>query len=135
MSIQEKVLTREIINTVKAPAAIGPYSQAVKAGGFLFTSGILPLDPETGKLVEGGIENETVQTFENLKSICEQAGSSLERIVSATVYITSMKDFEKMNTIYSSYFSDSFPSRATVEVGSLAKGACVEIQAVAICEK
>ncbi|MDX9802053.1 MAG: RidA family protein [Spirochaetia bacterium] len=135
MSIQEKRLTREIINTDKAPAAIGPYSQAVKAGGFLFTSGILPLDPETGKLVKGGIESETVQIFENLKSICEEAGSSLNRIVSATVYIIRMDDFEKMNKIYSSYFSDNFPSRATVEVGTLAKGACVEIQAVAICGK
>ena len=127
-------MIKEIVKTEKAPAAIGPYSQAVKAGGFLFTSGILPLDPQTGKLVEGGIENETVQTFENLKSICEQAGSSLERIVSATVYITDMKDFEKMNKVYGGYFNSSFPSRATVEVGSLAKGACVEIQAVAICE-
>jgi 2-iminobutanoate/2-iminopropanoate deaminase len=127
-------LKREIIKTEKAPAAIGPYSQAVKAGGFLFTSGILPLDPATGSLVEGGIEKETIQTFENLKSIFEQAGSSLENIVSATVYITDMKDFEKMNKIYSSYFSGSFPSRATVEVSRLAKGACVEIQATGICK-
>ena len=126
-------MNREIIKTEKAPAAIGPYSQAVKAGGFLFTSGILPLDPATGSLVEGGIEKETIQTFENLKKIFEQAGSSLENIVSATVYITDMKDFEKMNKIYSSYFSGSFPSRATVEVSRLAKGACVEIQATGIC--
>jgi len=127
-------MEKEIIATKNAPAALGPHSQAVKAGGFVFTSGQLPLDPSSGKMVGDGIENETRQTLENLKAILEASGSSLNEVVKTTVFITDMDDFAKMNAIYGQYFAESFPARATVEVSGLAKNAKVEIQAIAMCE-
>lgn len=123
----------EYITTQTAPPAFGPFSQAAKGNGFVFTSGALPLDPNTGDLVDGGIKEQTNQTLFNLKMVVEAAGSSLQQVVLITVYLTSMDDFEEMNEVYSSYFASSFPARATVGIASLAKGAKVEMQAIALC--
>lgn len=125
-------MKKEIIMTENAPAAFGPFSQAVKVGDFIFTSGILPLDSASGKKVSGGIENETKQTLENLGAILETAGSSLNEIVKATIFLTDMNDFEIVNSIYSKYFSGDFPARAAIGVSGLAKNAKIEIQAISI---
>ena len=125
-------MKKEIIMTENAPAAFGPFSQAVKVGDFIFTSGILPLDPESGKKVDGGIENETKQPLDNLRAILETAGFSLNEIVKATIFLTDMNDFEVVNSIYSKYFSGDFPARAAIEVSGLAKNARIEIEAICI---
>ena len=119
------------ISTDKAPAAFGPFCQAMVANGMVFTSGALPLDPETGALVNGGIVEQTHQTLKNLQAVVEAAGASVETIVQVVIYLTDMKDFDKMNEVYATYFNDHFPARATVGVAALAKGALVEIQATA----
>ena len=119
-----------IIKTEKSPAAIGPYNQGTVAGGFLFTSGQLPINPVTG-LVPSTIEEQTVQVMENLKAIIEAAGSSMEKVMKCTVYITNMDDFAVMNGIYATYFPANPPARATVEISKLAKNAMVEIDAIA----
>jgi len=124
-------MIKEIISTEKAPAAIGPYSQGTVAGGFLFTSGQLPINPLTGK-VPSTIEEQTIQVLNNLKAVIEAAGSSLEKVVKCTVYLQNFSDFEVMNKIYSTYFPVNSPARATVEVSKMAKNALVEIDAVAI---
>jgi len=126
------MVEKEIIFTKSAPAAIGPYSQAVKAGGLVFVSGQIGMDPSSGKMVESGIKGETKQVLENLKAILEAAGSSLGEVVKTTVFIVDMNDFAEMNAIYSQYFTKDLPARATVEVSTLAKGAKVEIEAIAI---
>ena len=119
------------IVTDKAPAAFGPFSQAIAANGMVFTSGALPIAPETGALVDGGIEKQTHQTLKNLQAVVEAAGTSMENIVQVVIYLTDMKDFNKMNAVYASYFDEHLPARATVGVAALAKGALVEIQAIA----
>jgi len=123
---------REQVKSKNSPAAIGPYSQGMKARGFVFTSGILPLDVESGEVVPGGIEAETRKTLENLKAVLEEAGASMDTVVKTTVFITKMEEFAVMNGIYNEYFGKSLPARATVEVSALAKGAQVEIEAVAL---
>ena len=128
-------MKKETIVTENAPAAFGPFCQAMRAKGFIFTSGILPLDPSTGNKVEGGIENETRQTLDNIKAILEVAGSSLKDVVKVTVYLTNMNDFKVVNEIYGQYFSEPYPARAAIEVSRLAKDAKVEIQATGICEE
>ena len=128
-------MNKQYVASKSSPAAIGPYSQAVGVQGFLFTSGILPLDVPTGKLVEGGIEVETRTCLENLQAVLEEGDSSLDAVVKTTVYITDMGDFQKMNNIYGEYFGDSVPARATVEVGALAKGAHIEIEAISVIGK
>jgi len=125
-------MKKEIIMTKNAPAAFGPFSQAVKVGNFVFTSGILPLDPVSGEKVGGGIENETKQTLENLRAILEASDSSLNDIVKATIFLTDMNDFEIVNSIYVQYFSGVFPARAAIEISGLAKNAKIEIQAISI---
>jgi 2-iminobutanoate/2-iminopropanoate deaminase len=125
-------MKKEIIMTKNAPAAFGPFSQAVKVGNFVFTSGILPLDPASGEKVGGGIENETKQTLENLRAILEASDSSLNDIVKATIFLTDMNDFEIVNSIYGQYFSGVFPARAAIEISGLAKNAKIEIQAISI---
>ena len=125
-------MKKETIVTESAPAAFGPFCQAMKAKGFIFTSGILPLNPSTGKKVEGGIEKETRQTLDNVKNILEAAGSSFNDVVKVTVYLTDMNDFKVVNEIYGQYFAKPYPARAAVEVSGLAKDAKVEIQATAI---
>ena len=124
-------MSKTIIKTDKSPAAIGPYNQGIVAGGFLFTSGQLPINPVTGQ-VPSSIEEQTAQVLDNLKAIIEEAGSSMEKVVKCTVYLQNFSDFEVMNKIYATYFTWSAPARATVEVSKMAKNALVEIDAVAI---
>jgi 2-iminobutanoate/2-iminopropanoate deaminase len=123
---------REAVTTSEAPAAIGPYSQAIKAGSFLFLSGQIPLDPATGQMVSGGIESQTRQVFANISGILKAAGLSFAHVVSATVYVVDMNDFGKVNEIYATYFSGPAPARATVQVARLPKDALVEIQVTAV---
>lgn len=124
-------MKREVVKTEKAPKAIGPYEQAVKLDGWVFTSGQIPLDPETGAMVEGGIGAQTRQVLQNLKAILEAAGTSMNRVVKATVYMTNLGDFQKMNEVYAEYFPQEKPVRSTVGVASLPRGAMVEIDLVA----
>ena len=122
---------RQAVSTPTAPAAIGPYSQAIKAGNLLFLSGQIPLDPATGTIVEGGIEAETRQVFHNIGEILKAAGVSFDAIVSATVYVADMNDFGKVNEIYATYFTSPAPARATVQVARLPRDARVEMQVIA----
>lgn len=124
-------MARQAVTTPAAPAAIGPYSQAIRAGHLLFLSGQIPLDPATGALVPGGIEAQTRQVFTNIGEILKAAASSFDAVVSATVYVADMNDFAKVNEIYATYFSAPAPARATVQVARLPKDALVEIQVVA----
>jgi len=121
----------EIIATSKAPAAIGPYSQAVKSNGLLFCSGQIPLNPETGEMVSGGIRQETEQVMKNLKAVLAAAGTGFDRVLKTTIYLVDMADFPQVNEVYSSYFSMAKPARATVAVAALPRGAKVEIDAIA----
>lgn len=123
-----------IINTPKAPAAIGPYSQAVKAGNLIYTSGMIPIVPATGNVAEGGVEAQTKQVLENLKALLEDAGSSFEKVIKTTVFIKDMNQFGKINEIYASYFTSAQPARSTVEVAKLPKDVLVEIECIAIIE-
>lgn len=124
---------RKIVATEKAPAAIGPYAQANIVGDMVFTSGQIPLNPATGELVDGNIEAQTKQVFENLKAILEEAGSSLDNVIKTTCFLDDINDFVKMNEVYGTYFpSGVFPSRSAVEVAKLPKGALVEIEAIAM---
>lgn len=123
---------REAITTPDAPAAIGPYSQAIKSGNLLFLSGQIPIDPKTGNLVDGGIEAQTRQVFSNISAILEAAGASLDNVVSAGVFLADMNDFAKMNAIYAEHFSSPAPARATVQVARLPKDCLVEIQVTAV---
>lgn len=122
---------KKVISTANAPAAIGPYSQAIVAGGLLFVSGQIPLNPATGAMVEGGIEAQTARVLDNLKAIVEAAGSSLAKVVKTTVYITDINDFGKVNEIYAGYFTENPPARVCVEVSNLPKGALIEIDLIA----
>ena len=121
----------KIIQTDKAPEAIGPYSQAVRAGNLLFLSGQIPLDPATGEVVEGDIATQTRRVLDNLKAVLEAAGLSLASVVKTTVYLKDLNDFQEMNGVYGEYLGKNPPARATVEVSALPKGAGVEIEAVA----
>lgn len=124
-------MRKKRIETDQSPGAIGPYNQGIVAGGFLFTSGQLPIHPGTGH-VPDSIEEQTVQVLDNLKAIVEEAGATMDDVVKCTVYLQSMDDFEVMNNVYASYFEGVAPARATVEVSKMAKNALVEIDAVAI---
>ncbi|MDA9315429.1 RidA family protein [Gammaproteobacteria bacterium] len=125
-------MTKEIIFTQKAPKAIGPYSQAVKAGRFLFVSGQIPINPETGDLMTSSIEEQANQVILNLKSICEAAGSGLEDIVKLTIYLTDLGNFAKVNEAMLEYFPEPYPARATVEISALPLGVNVEMDAIVI---
>ena len=125
-------MTKEIIFTDKAPKAIGPYSQAVKANGFLFVSGQIPLNPETGDLMNASIEDQAEQVIKNLTSICEAANLSLADIVKLTIYITDMGDFSVINEAMSKHFKEPYPARATVEVSALPLGVNVEMDAILV---
>jgi 2-iminobutanoate/2-iminopropanoate deaminase len=124
----------KIINSKKAPAAIGPYSQALIVDKLIFCSGQIGIDPKTSNLVQG-IENQTKQILENLKNILEEAGSSLDKVIKTTIFLTNINDFQKVNEIYGQYFSSHKPARSTVCVASLPKGALIEIEAIALREK
>ena len=123
-----------IINTPKAPAAIGPYSQAVKLGNLIYTSGMIPIVPATGNVVEGGVEAQTKQVLENLKVLLEDAGTGLDRVVKTTVFIKDMNLFGKINEVYGNYFTSAQPARSTVEVARLPKDVLVEIECIAIVD-
>ena len=123
---------KEIVSTEKGPKALGPYSQAVKANGFIFTAGQGPLDPATGKLVEGDTAAQTVRTLENLKAIVEAAGSSLDRAVKANVYLKDMNDFAAMNEVYSRYFPQKPPARTTIQAARLPLDFRVEIDLIVL---
>lgn len=123
---------REIIKTESAPAAIGPYSQAVRAGGFVFASGQIPLDPNTGSMVAGGVAEQTEQVMRNLGALLEAAGTGLDRVVKTTVFLADMNDFSEMNEVYGRYFKESPPARATVQAARLPRDARVEIEAIAL---
>ena len=125
-------MKRERIATSQGPSAIGPYSQAIVAGDFVYVSGQIPLDPARGALVEGTITEQTDRVMLNLKGILEAAGSGLDRIVKTTVYLADLNDFDEMNRAYGKYFTGDPPARATVQVARLPKGARLEIDAVAI---
>ncbi len=125
---------RQTVRTENAPAAIGPYSQAVVSGGFLFCSGQIPLDPATGKMIEGGIEEQTERVLRNLAAVMESGGGSLRSVVKTTVYLADLSDFPAMNKMYGRFFPESPPARATVQVAKLPAGALVEIDAVASIE-
>jgi 2-iminobutanoate/2-iminopropanoate deaminase len=125
-------MTRETVRTDNAPKAIGPYEQAIKANGFLYTAGQIPLDPKTGNLVEGDIGAQTRQVLENLKAVLEAGGSSLDRVVKATVFLKNMADFAAMNEVYAQYLGSAKPARSTVAVAELPRGALVEIDLVAL---
>lgn len=118
------------IHTENAPAAIGPYSQAVESGNLVFTSGQIPLDPKSGNIVSGGIKEQTKRACENLKAVLEAAGSSLEKAVKTTCFLKSISDFADFNEVYAGYFTGK-PARSCFEVGALPKGALVEIEVVA----
>lgn len=124
-------MARAAVTTAAAPAAIGPYSQAIRAGDFLFLSGQIPLDPATGALVEGGIATQTQQVFRNLGAILEAAGSSFHDVVKTTVYLADMAEFAAMNEVYGTYFSAPAPARATIQVARLPRDVRVEIDLVA----
>lgn len=120
----------EAVETSNAPAAIGPYSQAIKAGNFIFASGQIPVNPSDGTIPEK-VEEQAKQAFQNLRSVLEAAGSGLQNVIKTTVFIKNMGDFAAINTVYADYFSRPFPARSCVEVSALPKGVLVEIEAVA----
>jgi 2-iminobutanoate/2-iminopropanoate deaminase len=122
---------RQAVSTPAAPAAIGPYSQAIRAGSLVFVSGQIPLDPETGKLIEGDVRLQTHRVFRSLAAILEAAGSSLDRVVRVTVYLADMNDFAAMNDVYGTYFSSPAPARSTVQAARLPKDARIEIDVIA----
>lgn len=128
------MMKKEIITSNKAPAALGPYSVAVKAGHFVYTAGQLGLDPETGEFVPGGIEAETRQALTNLKYVLEDAGSALSKVVKTTVFLRDMNDFAAMNGIYGEFFTEEFPARSAVQAARLPKDGAVEIEAVALLD-
>ena len=119
------------ISTKKAPAAIGPYSQAIQVGNLVYTSGQIPIDPATGVFAEGGIKEQTRQSLTNVKAILEEAGLSMASVVKTTVFLADMNDFADMNAVYSDFFSEPYPARSAVAVKTLPKGALVEIEVVA----
>ena len=125
---------KTIISTPKAPAAIGPYSQAVLVNGMLFTSGVIPIDPETNTLVEGDATVQARQAIGNLKNLIEASGSSMAKVVKTTVFIKDMNDFGKINDIYKDFFTSDFPARSCVEVARLPKDVLIEIEAIATVE-
>jgi len=124
-------VARTCISTNRAPAAVGPYSQAVVDGDRVYSSGQIPIDPATGKLVAGDIVAQTRQVMENLRAVLEAAGSGLERVVKATVFVTDLRDFVLINQTYATYFPSSPPARSTVQVAALPLGAAIEIEVVA----
>lgn len=123
---------KDVISTGQAPRAIGPYSQAIRANGFVFLAGQVGFDPATGYVVEGGVTSQTARVMENLKAVLEAAGSSLDQVVKTTVYLKSMEDFGKMNEIYGRYFPKDPPARSTIEVARLPRDVRVEIDVIAL---
>lgn len=122
---------KKMISTPKAPAAIGPYSQAIQVGNLIYTSGQIPIDPATGQLVEGGIKEQTRQSLSNIQAILQEAGLTMASVVKTTVFMADMADFADMNSIYAEFFTEPYPARSAVAVKTLPKNALVEIEVVA----
>ncbi len=125
---------KQVISTNQAPGAIGPYSQAIKANGFVFVSGQLPVVPATGQFAEGGVAGQTRQSLANVKAILAEAGCALDDVVKTTVFIKDMNDFGAVNTAYAEYFTHDCPARACIEVARLPKDALVEVEVIAVCK-
>jgi len=125
-------MIRETVQTDNAPKAIGPYAQAIKANGLIYTAGQIPIDPKTGNFVEGGITAQTRQVLENLNAVLEAAGSSLDRVIKTTVFLKNMAEFAAMNEVYGEYLGTVKPARSTVAVAELPRGALIEIDLVAL---
>ena len=125
-------MQKKVIQTDKAPKAIGPYSQAIRTESMVYTAGQTGLEPATGELIAGGVEEQTRQVLNNIRNVLEAAGSSLEHVVKTTVFLQDMNDFTKMNSIYAEYFAENPPARSTIAVAALPKGGLVEIEAVAL---
>lgn len=123
---------KQVVITDKAPQAIGPYSQAIEVNGMIFTSGVVPLDPATGAVVEGDIRAQATRVFDSMKALLEAAGSDLEQVVKTTVFIKDMNDFAAVNEIYAAYFTGVFPARSCVEVARLPKDVLIEMEAIAL---
>lgn len=123
---------KKVIATEKAPAAIGPYSQAIEVNGMVFLSGQIPVNPATGEVVEGGITEQTTQVFENIKSVLAEAGLTTANVVKTTVFMADMSYFADMNTVYAKYFEGAFPARSAVAVKGLPKGVLVEVESIAV---
>ena len=121
----------KVISTKKAPAAIGPYSQAIQIGNLIYTSGQIPIDPATGNFVEGGVKEQTRQSLTNIQAILEEAGLTMANVVKTTVFMADMADFADMNSVYAEFFTEPYPARSAVAVKTLPKGALVEIEVVA----
>jgi 2-iminobutanoate/2-iminopropanoate deaminase len=121
----------KVISTQKAPAAIGPYSQAIQVGTLVYTSGQIPIDPATGTFVDGGIKEQTRQSLTNVKAILNEAGLDLNNVVKTTVFLADMNDFAEMNSVYAEFFTEPYPARSAVAVKTLPKGALVEIEVIA----
>ena len=124
-------MMKKVISTTKAPAAIGPYSQAIQVGNLVYTSGQIPINPATGVFVEGGIREQTRQSLLNVKAILEEAGLTMSDVVKTTVFLADMNDFADMNAVYAEFFAEPYPARSAVAVKMLPKGALVEIEVVA----
>lgn len=122
---------KKVISTKKAPAAIGPYSQAVQVGNLVYTSGQIPVDSETGMIVEGGVKEQTRQSLTNVKAILQEIGLTMSDVVKTTVFMADMGDFADMNSVYAEFFAEPYPARSAVAVKALPKGALVEIEVVA----
>jgi 2-iminobutanoate/2-iminopropanoate deaminase len=125
---------RKVVTTDRAPAALGPYSQAIRSGGMIFTAGQVPLDPDSGTLVTGSIEDQTHQVLRNVAAVLEAAGSGLDRVLKTTVFLTDLGDFQRMNAVYAEFFGDEPPARSAVQVAALPLGAAIEIECVALAE-
>ncbi len=123
---------KKVINTTNAPAPIGPYSQAITAGGFVFVSGQIPIDPSTGELISENVKAETKQVMENIKAILSEAGLGFNHIVKTSIFLTDMQSFAQVNEVYGTYFTDQFPARETIQVAALPKNVNVEISVIAI---
>ncbi len=122
---------KTVISTTNAPAAIGPYSQAIRVGNIIFTSGQIPIDPATGAFVEGGIKEQTRQSLLNVKAVLNEAGTTMDHVIKTTVFMADMNDFAEMNSVYSEFFNTPYPARSAVAVKTLPKGALVEIEVIA----
>ncbi len=125
-------MSKEVVATRRVPAAIGPYSQAIKANGFVFTAGQIAIDPASGNVIDGDVRQQTERVCENLKAILQAAGSGMDRVVKTTVFLKNMSDFAAMNEVYGKYFTQPAPARSTVEVAALPKNVLVEIDVVAL---
>jgi 2-iminobutanoate/2-iminopropanoate deaminase len=125
-------MTRDIIATDRAPGAVGPYSQGIRTDLLIFTAGQIPVDPSTGQLVDGPIEDQTRRVLDNVRAVLEAGGSGLDRVVKMTVFMTDLGDFKRMNAVYAEYFPDAPPARSAFQVGALPLGAAIEMEAIAL---